>query len=55
MNYLLRENNDNRSGYYVLLVSKILLGYGEALLQKQLERSHSSQILTNDRQILVLV
>jgi hypothetical protein len=38
----------------VLLVSKILLNYEEALWPKQLEISHASQILTNDRQILIL-
>ena len=38
----------------VLLVSKILLGYKEALWPKNLEVSHASQILTNDRQIMVL-
>ena len=38
----------------VLLVSKILLGYEKALWPKKLEISHASQILTNDRQILVL-
>ena len=38
----------------VLLISKILLGYKEALWPKKLEISHASQILTNDRQILVL-
>ena len=34
----------------VLLVSKILLGYEEALWQK-MKISHDSQILTKDRQI----
>jgi hypothetical protein len=38
----------------VLLASKILLGYEEALWLKKLEVSHASQILINDRQILVL-
>ena len=38
----------------VLLVSKIFLGYEEALWPKKLELSHASQILTNDRQILFL-
>ena len=38
----------------VLLVSKILLGYEEALRPKKLEISHASQILTKDHQILVL-
>ena len=38
----------------VLLVYKILLGYEEALWPKKLEISQTSQILTNDRQILVL-
>jgi hypothetical protein len=38
----------------VLLVSKIILGYDEALWPKELEISHASQMLTNDRQILVL-
>ena len=38
----------------VLLVFKILLGFNEALWLKKLEISHASQILTNDRQILVL-
>jgi hypothetical protein len=37
----------------VLLFSKILLGYEEALWPK-IEISHASQILTNDHQILVL-
>ena len=37
-----------------LLVSKILLGYEEALWPKKLEISHASQILTNDCQILIL-
>ena len=36
------------------MVSKILLGYGEALWPKKLEISHASQILTNHLQILVL-
>ena len=38
----------------VLLLSKILSGYEEALWPKKLEISHASQILTNDCQILVL-
>jgi hypothetical protein len=38
----------------ILLVSKMLLGYEEALWPKELKISHGSQILTNDRQILVL-
>jgi hypothetical protein len=38
----------------VLLVAKILLGYGEAVWPKKLEISHASQILTNDRQMLAL-
>ena len=38
----------------VLLVSKILLPYKEALLPTKLEISHAIQILTNDCQILVL-
>ena len=38
----------------VLLVSKILLSYEEALWSKKLEISHASQILTKDRQILAL-
>ena len=38
----------------VLLVSKLLLGYEEALWLKKLEISHASQILTHDPQILVL-
>ena len=38
----------------VLLVSKTLLGYEETLWSKKLEISHSSQVLTNDRQILIL-
>jgi hypothetical protein len=33
------------------MVSKILLGYEEALWPKTLEISHASQILTNQRQI----
>jgi hypothetical protein len=37
----------------VLLVSKILLGYEEALWLKKLEIRHAS-LLTNNRQILVL-
>ena len=36
------------------LVSKILLGYEEALWPKKLEISHASQILTHESQILVL-
>ena len=36
------------------MVPKILLGYEEALWPKQLEMSHAIQILTSDRQILVL-
>ena len=35
-------------------ISKIIVGYEEALWSKKLEISLSSQILTNDRQILVL-
>ena len=39
----------------VLLVSKLLLAYEEALhMAKKLKISPASQILTNDRQILVL-
>ena len=38
----------------VLLVSKILLGYEEALWPNKLEISHASQILTHEPQILVL-
>ena len=38
----------------VLLVSKILSGYEEALWPKKMEISHASQILTNDFQILIL-
>jgi hypothetical protein len=38
----------------VVLLSKILLSYEEALWPKKLEISHASQILTNDCQILVL-
>ena len=38
----------------VLLVSKILLGYEEALWPKKLEISHASKILINDGEILVL-
>ena len=38
----------------VLLVSKILLGYKEALWSKKFKVCHASQILTNDCQILVL-
>jgi hypothetical protein len=38
----------------VLLVSKILLGFEEALWSKNLDIGHAIQILTNDRQILVL-
>ena len=38
----------------VLLVSKILFGYEEAFWSKRLEISHTSQISTNDRRILVL-
>ena len=33
------------------MVSKILLGYEEALWPKKLEISHASQFLTNERQI----
>ena len=36
------------------LVSKMLLGYEEALRTKKVDISHVSQILTNDHQILVL-
>ena len=36
------------------MVSKILLGYEEAVWSKKLEINHASQILTNERQILVL-
>ena len=36
------------------MVSKILLGYEEALWPKKLEINHASQILTNDCQIMVL-
>jgi hypothetical protein len=36
-----------------VLVSKILLGYDEALWAKQLEISHASQVLTNNYQILL--
>ena len=32
----------------------MLLGYGEASRTKKVDLSHASQILTNDRQILVL-
>ena len=38
----------------VLLISKILLGYEKTLRPKILEIIHASQILTNERQILVL-
>ena len=38
----------------VLLISKMLLGYEEALWSNKLKISHVSQILTNDCQILVL-
>ena len=38
----------------VLLVSKILLGYEEELWLQKLDINHASQILTNNRQILVL-
>ena len=38
----------------VLLVSKILLGYEEALWPKKLERIHASQISTHEPHILVL-
>ena len=38
----------------VLLVSKILLGYEEALWPKKLEISHANQILRHEPQILVL-
>ena len=37
-----------------MMVSKIILGYEEALWSKKLEISHASQILTKDRQILVI-
>ena len=47
-NILQNSTND------VLLVSKILLGYEEALWPKKLEISHASQILTSKSQILVL-
>jgi hypothetical protein len=36
------------------LVSKIVLGYEEALWPKKLEISHASQILTHEPHILVL-
>ena len=39
---------------YVLLGSKIVLGYEEALWPKKLETSHGSLILTNNCQILNL-
>ena len=32
----------------------MLLGYKEALRTKKVDKSHASQILTNDGQILVL-
>jgi hypothetical protein len=38
----------------VLLVSKLFLGYKEALGLKKFVISHASQILTNDCQIFVL-
>ena len=38
----------------VLLGSKIVLGYEEALWPKELEISHVSQILTHEPQIWVL-
>ena len=38
----------------VLLVSKILLDYEEALWPEKLEICHASQILTNQHQILFL-
>jgi len=38
----------------VLLVFRILLGYEEALQPKKLDVSHATQILTSNRQILVL-
>ena len=38
----------------VLLVSKTLLGYEQAIWPKNMEIRHASQILTNDNQILVL-
>ena len=40
--------------FYYLLVSKIRLGYEEALWPNKLKISHASQILTTDRQIVVL-
>ena len=45
----------NTPAHDVLLVSKILLGYEEALWPKKLEISPVSQILKNDHQILVLL
>ena len=38
----------------MFFVSEILFGYEEALWHKKLEISNASQILTNDRQILVV-
>ena len=38
----------------VLLVAKILINYDEALWPNKLEIRHACQILTNNRQILVL-
>ena len=45
---------ENKFTKTILLVSKTLLGYEEALWLKKLEICHASQILTNVRQILVL-
>ena len=39
---------------FVLLVSKTLLGYEEALWSRKLDVNDASQIFSNDRQILVL-
>ena len=39
---------------YVLFVSKILLGYQEALWSNKFEISQASQTLTNEHQVMVL-
>ena len=44
----------NNQQMMLFFISKILLGYEKALWPKKLEISHTSQILTNERQILVL-
>jgi hypothetical protein len=52
--HLQSEEPFSSDPYFSKLVSKTFLGYEEALWLKKLEICHASQILTNDRQILVL-